>query len=169
MTGDEELREAEHFDLIAHHGNPQAMATIPRAELDELRWELERLREENRFWHRQDASGPIHDARDTEIGSLRAELERLHTWAGLMSLLDEHYPADVMTGESGDPGPRIVALVRELEFALKDNERMLAQHTADVAELERLRDAARSVVEAPDLATGDDVVGNLRTALGQDR
>jgi hypothetical protein len=45
----------------------------------------------------------------------RAELERLHTWAGLMSLLDEHYPADVPLGPDNDPGPRILRLTRELD------------------------------------------------------
>lgn len=45
----------------------------------------------------------------------RAEIARLHTWAGLISLLDEHYPPGVVDGSSGDPGPRIVALTRELD------------------------------------------------------
>jgi hypothetical protein len=43
-----------------------------------------------------------------------AEIERLHTWEGLMSLLDEHYPAEVFDGSSGDPGARIVASTREI-------------------------------------------------------
>ena len=46
--------------------------------------------------------------------ALVTEVRRLHTWAGLMSLLDEHYPADVFAGTSGDPGPTIVALLREI-------------------------------------------------------
>ena len=37
---------------------------------------------------------------------------RLHSWAGLMSLLDEHWPEGIFTGESGDEGARIVALIR---------------------------------------------------------
>lgn len=44
---------------------------------------------------------------------LRAEHYRIHSWAGLMQLLDDLYPAGVFSGESGDPGPRIVALIRE--------------------------------------------------------
>jgi hypothetical protein len=43
------------------------------------------------------------------------ERGRLHTWQGLMSLLDEHYPSEVFDGSSGDDGPRIVSLVREIE------------------------------------------------------
>lgn len=45
------------------------------------------------------------------------EIEWLHTWHGLMWLLDEQYPADIFTGESGDEGPRTIALVRELDKA----------------------------------------------------
>lgn len=45
----------------------------------------------------------------------KAELERLRTWGGLMELLDAHYPPDVAGGSSGDPGPRIVVLTREIE------------------------------------------------------
>lgn len=52
---------------------------------------------------------------DCATRTLLTEVERLHSWAGLMSLLDEHYPADVFTGDSDDPGPRIVALTREVE------------------------------------------------------
>jgi hypothetical protein len=46
---------------------------------------------------------------------LLGELDRLHTWPGLMSLLDEHYPADVQLGPDDEPGPRILALVREVD------------------------------------------------------
>lgn len=44
------------------------------------------------------------------------ELERLHTWAGLISLLDEHWPEDLIPTTEDDPtrdeGPRIVSLIR---------------------------------------------------------
>jgi hypothetical protein len=39
----------------------------------------------------------------------------LHDWDGLMSILDEHYPADVFDGSSGDTGPRIIVLLREVD------------------------------------------------------
>ena len=47
---------------------------------------------------------------------LAAEVRRLHTWDGLMSLLDEHYPADVPLGPDSDPGPRILRLTREVHL-----------------------------------------------------
>lgn len=98
---------------------------------------------------------------DPQVECPWCEVERLHTWAGLMSLLDEHYPPDVVTGESGDPGPRIVALTRELagqrqradmaenrESALAEQ---LANAAAERAELERLREIVRYMTE-PDAA-----------------
>lgn len=45
---------------------------------------------------------------------LRAERDRLHSWVGIIGLLDEHYPADVFAGRL-DPGPRIIALTREVD------------------------------------------------------
>lgn len=50
-----------------------------------------------------------------EVGKLLDEVERLHTWNGLMSQLDRHYPPDVFDGSSGDPGPRIIALTRGID------------------------------------------------------
>jgi hypothetical protein len=71
--------------------------------------------------------------------ALAAEVRRLRTWNGLMSLLDEHYPADVMTGESGDPGPRILALVR----ALDERDRQIVQQA------ERMRALGEDWLPAP--------------------
>ena len=48
------------------------------------------------------------------------------SWAGLNTLLDDHYPPDVFTGSSGDKGPRIVALTRALERAEAERDRMRA-------------------------------------------
>ena len=48
------------------------------------------------------------------------------SWAGLNTLLDDHYPPDVFTGDSGDRGPRIVALTRALERAEADGDRLRA-------------------------------------------
>lgn len=48
-----------------------------------------------------------------------AEVERLHSWEGLMSLLDEHWPESMIPtlsdDVSRDPGPRIVSLLRWVE------------------------------------------------------
>lgn len=57
-----------------------------------------------------------------ELAQLQAEAAQLHTWQGLMSLLDEHYPPEVFDGSSGDEGPRIVALVREVDWLRREVE-----------------------------------------------
>lgn len=50
------------------------------------------------------------------VPELIAEVERLHSWDGLMSLLDEHWPEDIFPTlpdtDRRDPGPRIVSLLR---------------------------------------------------------
>jgi len=49
---------------------------------------------------------------------LLREVERLHSWDGVMSLLDEHYPTDIFPvlpdREDRDSGPRILSLTRHL-------------------------------------------------------
>lgn len=66
---------------------------------------------------------------------LAAEVTRLHTWDGLMSLLDQYWPEDIfptLPDDPGrDPGPRIVSLLRGV-----DTQR---------AEVERLRGALKRV------------------------
>lgn len=44
-----------------------------------------------------------------------AEVEQLQTWKGLMEILDKHYPADLVDGSSGDPGPRLIVALRALD------------------------------------------------------
>lgn len=48
-----------------------------------------------------------------------AERDRLHTWDGLMALLNEHYPEDIFPtlpdSPRRDPGPRIVSLIRTID------------------------------------------------------
>lgn len=52
------------------------------------------------------------------VDQLALEVERLHSWDGLMSLLDEHYPEDIfptlIDGPDRDPGPRIVSMLRTI-------------------------------------------------------
>lgn len=45
------------------------------------------------------------------------EIDRLlePSWSRLMEILDEHYPAEVCDGSSGDPGPTIIVLTREID------------------------------------------------------
>ena len=77
------------------------------------------------------------------------ELDRLHSWAGLMSLLDEHWPETIfptmVDDPARDPGPRIVSLLRQID-RYRDLEKGLrkcikSESAAD--ELDRLRDGIR--------------------------
>lgn len=69
--------------------------------------------------YRESPAG-IADAVLGVVEPVRAELERLHSWAGLMELLDEHWPADIFPGRetaaerSEEDGPRVVSLIRAL-------------------------------------------------------
>lgn len=54
------------------------------------------------------------DESRARIAELESALARAETWDGLIELLDKHYPPDVVTGESHDPGPRMIVLVREV-------------------------------------------------------
>jgi hypothetical protein len=44
-----------------------------------------------------------------------AVVSAVGSWQGLMSLLDEHWPAEIFIGDSGDEGPRIIALIRAVD------------------------------------------------------
>lgn len=61
-----------------------------------------------------DVEGDVNQIIGEDVPALVAEVERLNTWDGLVSLIDERYPADVMDGSTKDAGPRIVVLVREV-------------------------------------------------------
>jgi hypothetical protein len=62
--------------------------------------------------------GQVYDGNKLAL-TLIAELRRLHSWDGLMSLLDEHWPDDIFPtlpdDDQRDPGPRIVSLLRWVE------------------------------------------------------
>lgn len=64
-----------------------------------------------------------------------AELDRLHSWAGLMELLDEHYPADLIPTAPDDPardtGPRIVSLIRRVDAAEAAMQRVREMHAPE--------------------------------------
>lgn len=55
----------------------------------------------------------------TDLAALCDEVERLHSWDGLLSLLDEHWPEDIFPTKDDDPGrdpgPRVVSLLRALD------------------------------------------------------
>lgn len=62
------------------------------------------------------------------------EVERLHSWDGLMSLVDEHYPEDIFLtkadDERRDPGLRIISLLRQLDRANHDRRMLRKENTA---------------------------------------
>lgn len=70
--------------------------------------------------HRAAEHAATFGERESELlRDLQAEVERMHTWDGLMALLDEHWPEDIFPTmedtEGRDPGPRIVSLLRWVE------------------------------------------------------
>jgi len=77
-------------------------------------------------YYRELADGVL-DVRDAEMERLRAEVDRLNSWEGMMSVLDADYPPDVFVGTSGDPGPRIVVLTRALSEARAENGRQFGR------------------------------------------
>ena len=85
--------------------------------LEEIRERYARMRPiaDAGAWPADGGPVPVFQRTYDDYGILLGELERLSSWDGLMSVLDEHYPADVFNGSSGDPGARIVVLVREID------------------------------------------------------
>lgn len=85
----------------------------------------------------------FRDRRDllAEVDRLRAGLAKLHSWAGVMSLLDEHWPEDIFPTtedrEDRDPGPRIVSLLRRVDALAAENERLRRTAAFLLAQLDR--------------------------------
>lgn len=119
------------------------------------------------------AGGPDFDfdPDDTEsnkrMAALEAEVERLHSWGGLLSLLDEHWPEDVFPDRTGKPdrdtGPRLVAAIRRAENA-----------KAEVARRDKVLDEVRVAFLdcfAPDFGgwdwRDDDAVQTLARSLSR--
>ena len=75
---------------------------------------------------------PITDVADlaTSHEALREQLRATQTWDGVMAFLDREYPPDVFDGSSGDPGPRIVVLMRELRATQTERDEL--RHGYDV-------------------------------------
>lgn len=61
-----------------------------------------------------------------DVHDLLAEIDRLHSWRGLMELLDEYWPEGasptVPDNDSRDDGPRIVALIRWVDQLTRQRE-----------------------------------------------
>ena len=101
------------------------------------------------------------------LESLAEERARLHSWDGLMSLLDEHYRESTFPtlpdDDARDPGPRIVSLIRHLDAARVEN-----------AELRReVNDLSGVQVRADELEAklyaAHDELGSVRGELAQER
>lgn len=62
-----------------------------------------------------------HDKQRARAEAAEAELERLHSWQGLLELLDEHWPDDIfptLTDDAErDTGPRLVSALRRADKA----------------------------------------------------
>lgn len=93
-----------------------------------------------------------HDKQRARAEAAEAELERLHSWQGLLELLDEHWPDDIfptLTDDAErDTGPRLVSALRRADKAERK-----------VARVEALRDEAQLV---PIHAGGGNLVNRVR-------
>ena len=78
-----------------------------------------------------------------DVPALLAEVKRLHSWDGVMSLLDEHYPETIWPTlpdrEDRDGGARIISLIR----MGNDLRRELAAANAALTSVSDLLDQAR--------------------------
>ncbi|APU93074.1 hypothetical protein SEA_BUBBLES123_77 [Mycobacterium phage Bubbles123] len=140
---------------IAEYSSEQGNCVIPH--------DAESTREAvatTHLYHQRADAEFIASARSL-VPELIAEVERLHTWDGLMELLDEHWPADIFPtlpdDDKRDPGPRIISLLRWVS-------RLRAQET-------RIRKLAERAAEVrawsePDGPTCDEA--NALNALGED-
>ncbi len=70
-----------------------------------------------------DMSGEKNSLADKAVDKLVDELLAARSWEGVLAYIDRTYPAEVFTGASGDPGPRLIALLRRV----KALERMLGE------------------------------------------
>ena len=65
-----------------------------------------------------DALADALEVSEAERATLAAQLDALHSWDGLIALLDEHWPTEFLPtlpdDDKRDPGPRIVSLLRWL-------------------------------------------------------
>lgn len=94
------------------------LAAAARTLIPELRDEVLRLRD-------------LSDHNFEAAAQLQTEIERLHTWDGLMSVLNEHYWESVFPtlpdDPDRDPGPRIVSLIRTVDGLRAEVERLTEQ------------------------------------------
>lgn len=108
----------------------------------------------------------VRDAGLARIAELEAERDRLHSWDGLMELLDEHWPADVWPmledDHKADVGHRVTSAMRWID-QLK---RALSGHLFDGESLST-REAIRSelIVQSIEAEAERDRARDLAVAL----
>lgn len=102
----------------------------------------------------------------TELDMIRHGFEHALSWAGVIEFIDGLYPVDIFTGESGDPGPQMMVLLRTNRELLLRCERLQAQHEEERLAWERLkihalagvdlRQAVEEILASTDSAAWDD-------------
>jgi hypothetical protein len=102
--------------VALHHGGEGADGKVPRCGAVEIGrlgvcWRCEHL---------------SRIVVDVVIENVSAELKHLHSWDGLLDLLDEHWPEAIfptMVDDPGrDPGVRLLSIVRNLVRVTSGNE-----------------------------------------------
>lgn len=112
--------------------------------------DLTEIRMHNRAYATDPSDAPILVEADTdrrlllaEVDRLRAEARRLHTWDGLMSLLDEHWPEAILPTLPDEPardaGSRIVSLIRWIEMLHTETRRLGVSLAETIQERQQLR------------------------------
>lgn len=119
------------------------------------------------------------DALEADRDEVRRDLERLHSWAGLMELLDEHWPESIFPTtrdrEDRDAGARIVSLLRWVDDLRADEraqskvlEKAKAERDAARRELDELRqrvEGALGPARMMDRAEACQTLNAVRAAL----
>lgn len=91
-----------------------------------------------RFAKEEKMSDAEEYTENQSYAELQRENERLHTWQGLISILQEHYPTDIFDGSSGDCGAQLVVMMRtvdDLKAKLEASElaaKNIDRHTNDL-------------------------------------
>jgi hypothetical protein len=102
--------------------------------------------DEGEFYHPPD--DPLADAMALELAT---ELARARSWDGVEEFIDKTYPAEAFDGSSGDPGPRLLVMLR----ATKQGEAELERARNDVfglsVALEQAEDRVRELEAMLDL------------------
>jgi hypothetical protein len=108
----------QHYEKLARNLALVRAALKPElpADLAEIQYMAEALIADEFSTGYAEAVARGYLALVAELAEARAELTRLHSWEGLMELLDEHWPTDLIPtlpdDDTRDPGPRIVSLLR---------------------------------------------------------